>query len=38
MSILLHELTHCAYTIKQNDIYKSEKKQIFGTYEKSLDG
>jgi hypothetical protein len=37
MSILLHELTHCAYTIKQNDIYKSEK-QIFGTYEKSFDG
>lgn len=37
MGILLHELTHCAYTIKQNDIYKSEK-QIFGTYEKSFDG
>lgn len=37
MSILLHKLTHCAYTIKQNDIYKSEK-QIFGTYEKSFDG
>lgn len=37
MSILLHELTHCAYTIKQNDIYESEK-QIFGTYEKSFDG
>lgn len=37
ISILIHELTHCAYTIKQNDIYKSEK-QIFGRYEELLDG
>ena len=33
----IHELTHCAYTIKQNDIYKSEK-QIFGRYEELFDG
>ena len=37
IGILIHELTHCAYTIKQNDIYKSEK-QIFGRYEELLDG
>lgn len=37
IGILIHELTHCAYTIKQNDIYKSEK-QIFGKYEELLDG
>ena len=37
ISILIHELTHCSYTIKQNDIYKSEK-QIFGRYEELLDG
>lgn len=34
---LLHELTHCAYTIKQNDVNKSEK-QVFGRYEQQLDG
>lgn len=37
IGILIHELTHCAYTIKQNDVYKSEK-QIFGRYEQLLDG
>lgn len=37
IAVLIHELTHCAYTIKQNDIYISEK-QIFGTYEELLDG
>lgn len=37
IGILIHELTHCAYTIKQNDIYKSEK-QIFGRYEELFDG
>lgn len=37
IGILLHELTHCAYTIKQNNIYKSEK-QVFGTFEERLDG
>ena len=37
IGILIHELTHCAYTIKQNDFYKTEK-QIFGTYEELLDG
>ena len=37
ISILLHELTHCVYTIKLNDIFKSEK-QIFGKYEQLLDG
>lgn len=37
IAILLHELTHCAYTIKQNDIYKSEK-QVLGRYEELLDG
>ena len=28
IGILIHELTHCAYTIKQNDIYKSENKYL----------
>ncbi|MBE6153622.1 MAG: hypothetical protein E7166_05300 [Firmicutes bacterium] len=37
IGILIHELTHCAYTIKQNDFYKSEK-HIYGTYEELLDG
>ena len=37
INILLHELTHCAYNIKQNDYYKSEK-QIFGIYHKKDDG
>lgn len=37
IAILIHELTHCAYTIKQNNIYKNEK-QIFGTYEELFDG
>lgn len=37
IGILLHELTHCAYTIKQNDIYKSEK-QLFATFEERPDG
>ena len=37
IGILIHELTHCAYTIKQNDILKTEK-QVFGTYEELLDG
>lgn len=37
VGILLHELTHCAYNIKQNDYYKSEK-QIFGIYHKKDDG
>ncbi len=37
ISILLHELTHCAYNKKENDIYESET-QIFGTYESLLNG
>lgn len=37
IGILIHELTHCAYTIKQNDILKTER-QVFGTYEELLDG
>lgn len=32
IGILIHELTHCAYTIKQNE------KQVFGRYEELLDG
>lgn len=34
--ILLHELTHASYTIKNNDVYKSET-HIFGTTEETLD-
>jgi len=37
IGILIHELTHCAYTIKQNDMFRTEK-QVFGTYEELLDG
>ena len=36
-SVLIHELTHSAYTIKQNDYFRSEK-QIFGRYEKLPNG
>lgn len=37
IGVLIHELTHCAYTIKENNLYKREK-HVFGTYEKLLDG
>lgn len=36
-SIFLHELTHCAYTIKNNDIYETES-QVFCTMEQQLNG
>ena len=36
-STFLHELTHCAYTIKNNDIYETES-QVFCTMEQQLNG
>lgn len=36
-SIFLHELTHCAYTIKNNDVYETES-QVFCTMEQQLNG
>ena len=36
-SIFFHELTHCAYTIKNNDIYETET-QVFCTMEQQLNG
>ncbi len=36
-SIFLHELTHCVYTIKNNDVYETET-QVFCTMEQLLNG
>ena len=36
-SVFLHELTHCAYDIKNNDYYKTES-QVFCTMQQKLGG
>ena len=35
--VLIHELTHCAYNIKNHDLYGSET-QVFATFEPGYDG
>ncbi len=36
-SVLLHELTHCAYTIKTDHFYEQREIQVFGEYAKNDD-
>ena len=37
IDILTHELTHCIYRIKLNDLFEQEK-HVFATYQKLIDG